>query len=112
MNRTRLGAIAVMGTLLCGAGIAAADDMTANWSMIQQSVRVAELCRGVTHDRAAWAKMGPMIDAKVNHEIGGGERLMLIEAAKTDARVLVHMQGCDSEDVQNLLKAYDEIAAQ
>jgi hypothetical protein len=105
-------AIAVMGTLLSGAGVAAADDMTANWSMLQQSVRVAELCRDMMHDRAAWAMMGPKIDAKVNHEIGGGERLMLIEAAKTDARVLVNRKGCDGEDAQNLLKSYDELIAQ
>lgn len=95
-----------------GAGSAVAEDMTANWSMMQESVRVAELCRGIAHDRAAWAKMGPIIDAKVNHEIGGGERLTLIEAAKTDARVLVNMKGCGSDEAQNLLKTYDELTAQ
>ena len=110
----KLIGIAVAGTVMSGAGIGAAvaDDMTASWSMMQESVRVAELCRGVMHDRAAWAKMGPMIDAKVNHEIGGGERLTLIEAAKTDARVLVGRKGCASEDAQNLLKSYDEMMPQ
>ena len=112
MQMSRLMAIAVLGTMMSGASVAVADDMTANWSMMQESIRVAELCRGVTHDRAAWEKMGPMIDAKVNHEIGAGERLTLIESAKSDARVLVTMQGCGSEDAQNLLKSYDELTAQ
>jgi hypothetical protein len=46
----------------------------------------------------------------VNHEIGGGERLTLIETAKTDARVLAQKKGCDSEDAQALLKDYDALA--
>jgi len=103
---------AVVGTVLSSAGIAFADDMTAEWSMMQESIRVAELCRGMTHDRAAWAKMGPMLDAKVNHEIGAGERLSLIESAKHDARILVSMHGCGSDDAQNMLKSYDEMMSQ
>jgi mannitol/fructose-specific phosphotransferase system IIA component len=104
--------IAFAASVTLGAGLAVADDMTASWSMMQESVRVAELCRGITHDRAAWAKMGPIIDAKVNHEIGGGERLTLVEAAKSDARMLVNAKGCASDDAQNLLKSYDEMMAQ
>ncbi len=111
MGIKKLVGIAVVGTMVSGVGIGAAADMNADWSMMHQAIRVAELCRGMSHDRAAWAKMGPMMDAKVSHEIGGGERLTLIEGAKTDARLLVHFKGCAGDDAQNLLKSYDEMMA-
>lgn len=95
------------GLTMAWAGPAAADAMTDAWSKYQESVRVAELCRDMTHDAAAWAKMGPYIDAKVNHEIGGGERLSLIEEAKTDARKVAKLKGCDSDDAKTLLSLYD-----
>ena len=71
--------------------------------------RLVEICRGVSHDRETWRTLGLKIDAAVNHEIGGGERLTLIETAKTDARVLAEKKGCDSEDAAALLKEYDAL---
>jgi hypothetical protein len=97
----------ITGLTVAWAGSAAADDMTAAWSKYQEAVRVAELCRDMTHDAAAWAKMGPYIDAKVNHEIGGGERLSLIETAKSDARKVAKLKGCESDDAKTLLSLYD-----
>jgi hypothetical protein len=61
----------------------------------------------MSHDSAAWGKMGPYIDSKVNHEIGGGERLTLIETAKTDARKMAAHHGCESDDSKGLLALYD-----
>jgi hypothetical protein len=99
--------------ILAGAGVAfssaasAQDDMTAAWSKYQEAVRVAELCRDMRHDAGAWAKMGPYIDAKVNHEISGAERLTLIENAKSDARRVAKLKGCESDDAKMYLSLYD-----
>ena len=86
---------------------AQADDMTAAWTKYQEAVRVAELCRYMKHDSTQWAKMGPYIDGKVNHEIGGGERLTLIETAKSDAWKVARVKGCESDDAKSLLSLYD-----
>ncbi|HVM85760.1 MAG TPA: hypothetical protein VMW18_17840 [Candidatus Binatia bacterium] len=86
----------------------AQDDMTAAWTKYQEAVRVAELCRYMKHDAAQWAKMGPYIDSKVNHEISGAERLTLIEEAKTDARKVAKLKGCGSDDAKTLLSLYDQ----
>ena len=85
----------------------AQDDMTAAWTKYQEAVRVAELCRYMKHDAAQWAKIGPYIDGKVNHEIGGGQRLTLIETAKTDAWKVARVKGCTSDDAKSLLSLYD-----
>ncbi len=58
-------------------------------------------------DPAAWSKVSTYIDKKINYEIPAGERLTLIEAAKTDARELVWNKGCDSDEVKALLALYD-----
>jgi CelD/BcsL family acetyltransferase involved in cellulose biosynthesis len=108
-SRTLLAAAVAVG--MAGVtGVALAQDSAAKWTQLQEAVRLAEICKGVTHDAAAWRTLGPKIDAAVNHEIGGGERLTLIETAKTDARVLAQKKGCDSEDAQALLKDYDALA--
>jgi hypothetical protein len=96
------------GVTLGMAGSAMAqDDYAATWTRYQESVRVAELCRYMKHDAAQWAKMGPYIDAKVNHTIGGGERLTLIETAKSEAWQAARVQGCESEGAKTLLSLYD-----
>jgi hypothetical protein len=105
---TALAATAVLAGTVAGFGASAsADDMTGAWSKYQEAVRVAELCRYMRHDAAAWAKMGPYIDAKVNHEISGAERLTLIENAKTDARKVARVKGCESDDAKMYLSLYD-----
>ena len=108
-SRTLL-AVALAAGVVGSTGAAVAQDSAAKWTQLQEAVRLAEICKGVTHDREAWRKLGTKIDAMVNHEIGGGERLTLIETAKTDARVLAQKKGCDSEDAQALLKDYDALA--
>ena len=108
-SRTLLAA-ALLAGMAGAAGTAMAQDAAAKWTQLQESVRLAEICRGVVHDRATWRTLGAKIDAAVNHEIGGGERLTLIETAKTDARELAVSKGCGSEDAQALLKDYDALA--
>ncbi len=105
---TALSATAILAGAVAGfsAG-ASAQDVNAAWSKYQEAVRVAELCRYMKHDAAQWAKMGPYIDSKVNHEISGAERLTLIENAKTDARKVARVKGCESEDAKTYLSLYD-----
>jgi len=105
----KLLAAALAAGVAGSAGAALAQDSSAKWTQLQEAVRLAEICRGVTHDRETWRRLGNKIDAAVNREIGGGERLTLIETAKTDARVLAQKKGCDSEDAQALLKEYDTL---
>jgi hypothetical protein len=105
----KLLAAALAAGVAGSAGAALAQDSAARWTQLQEAVRLAEICRGVVHDRETWRTLGTKIDMAVNHEIGGGERLMLIESAKTDARVLATKKGCDSEDAQTLLKEYDTL---
>ena len=105
---TALSVTALLAGATAGFGAtASADDMNAAWSKYQEAVRVAELCRYMRHDASAWAKMGPYIDSKVNHEISGAERLTLIEDAKTDARKVAKLKGCNSDDAKTYLSLYD-----
>jgi hypothetical protein len=107
----KLLAAALVAGMAGSAGAAVAQDMAAKWTQLHEAVRLAEICREVSHDRETWRTLGMKIDAAVNHEIGGGERLTLIETAKTDARKLAWNPGCDSEEAQNLLKEYDALVA-
>ena len=100
-------AVLVAGSVLGVAGIAAAQDQTAIYSQYHQAIRAAEVCREFTLDPAAWTKVSTYIDKKINYEIPAGERLTLIEAAKTDTRELVWNKGCDSDEVKALLSLYD-----
>jgi hypothetical protein len=109
MFSRKLLAAALVAGAAGTAGSALAQDAAAKWTQLQEAVRLAEICRGVTHDRETWRTLGTKIDAAVGHEVGGGERLTLIETAKTDARVLATKKGCDSEDVSALLKEYDTL---
>jgi hypothetical protein len=105
---TRLSAAAlVAGRILGVAGLAAAQDQTAIYSQYHQAIRAAELCRDMSLDPATWSKVSTYIDQKINYEIPAGERLTLIEGAKSDTRVLVWNKGCDSDEVKALLSLYD-----
>ncbi len=106
----KLLAAALIAGVTGSAGAALAQDAAAKWTQLQEAVRLAEICRGISHDRETWRTLGTKIDAAVGHEIGGGERLTLIETAKTDARVLATSKGCDSDDAQALLTEYDTLA--
>ncbi len=105
----KLLAAALVAGVAGSTGAALAQDTAAKWTQLQEAVRLAEICRGVTHDRETWRALGSKIDAAVGHEIGGGERLTLIETAKTDARVLATSKGCDHADSQALLQEYDAL---
>lgn len=111
MFSRKLLAAALAAGMAGSAGAAVAQDAAAKWTQLHEAVRLAEICRGVSHDRETWRALGTKIDVMVAHEMGGGERLTLIETAKTDARVLVETKGCDHADVQALLQEYDALVA-
>ena len=100
--------------LAAGAATAApmTNDMDLVYARYHMAIRAAELCRGVRADDALWRKWSSYIDEKTNHELGAGERLSVIEGAKTDATIMVRREHCDSADVAGLLQLYDaELAA-
>jgi hypothetical protein len=107
LSRLSLAALVAAG-VAGGAALASAQDMAGTFSKYYQAIRATELCRDTAIDSAQWHKIATFIDTKVNHEIGAGERLTLIETAKTDARKLVDAKGCEHQAVQDLLKVYDD----
>jgi hypothetical protein len=83
------------------------NDMDLVYGRYQMAIRAAQLCRGAPGSDAAWRRWSAFLDAKTNYELGAGERLSVLEGAKTDVRLLVRRQGCDSEEVKDLLALYD-----
>ena len=105
---SRLSLAALMAVGIAGASAAAiASDLSGTYSKYYESIYVSQQCRNTQIDAAGWKKLADYIDNKVNHEIGAGERLTLIETAKTDARKLKDSKGCAHQSVLDLLKVYD-----
>ncbi len=105
---SRLSLAALMAVGIAGASAAAiASDLSGTYSKYYEAIYESQLCRNTQIDPAGWKKLADYIDSKVNHEIGAGERLTLIETAKTDARKLRDSKGCSHQLVQDLLKVYD-----
>ena len=88
------------------------NDMDLVYARYQMAIRAAELCRAVNPGDAIWRKWSSYIDAKTNYELGAGERLSILEGAKTDVRIMARHEGCDSDDVKDLLVLYDAELAQ
>jgi hypothetical protein len=112
----RLLKIILCAGVLCAATAAAADPMTNDMDLVyaryHMAIRAAELCRGVIAGDAIWRKWASYIDEKTDHELGAGERLSVIDGAKSDATYMVRREGCKSDDVLELLVLYDdELAA-
>jgi len=113
MKRRSLGfLLAALMTLAGSARAQMTNDMDLVYARYHMAIRAAEACRGVHPTDAVWRKWSAYIDAKTHYELGAGERLAVIEGAKTDTRIIVRRQGCDSDDAKDLLKLYDaELAA-
>jgi hypothetical protein len=102
-----LSAAVAVGVVGASAAAIASDDLSGTYSKYYESIYASEFCRGTEIDAAHWQKLATYIDNKVNHEIGAGERLTLIETAKTDARALMNTKGCAHPLMQDVLKVYD-----
>jgi hypothetical protein len=115
MIRCRIHAVSVALAILAGALTAPpaayaytmTNDMELVFAHYHMAIRAAVLCRGVTPDDAIWRRWSAYIDRKTGYEVGAGARLFAIEGARTDVRILVARKGCESGDVQDLLKLYD-----
>jgi hypothetical protein len=96
---------------LAGGASAAAQTMTNDMDLVygryQMAIRAAQLCRGVADDAAHWHQWSSYLDAKTNHELGAGERLFVLEGAKSDVTRMVRRRGCDSDGIKDLLALYD-----
>ena len=110
----RVATVALLGMAWAGmawVGTAEAQTMTNDMDLVygkyQMAIRAAELCRGVTPDDAQWRRWSSYLDAKTNHELGAGERLFVLEGAKTDVTYMVRRRGCESDGIKDLLALYD-----
>jgi hypothetical protein len=107
--------VALTAATLAGLPLAAAgawagtmtNDMDLVYARYQMAIRAAELCRGVEPNDAIWRKWSSYLDAKTNYELGAGERLFVLEGAKSDATYMARREGCDSDGIKNLLTLYD-----
>ena len=106
----RMGAVGLVLALVTGpaAAVTMTNDMDLVYARYQMAIRAAIMCRGVTADDPTWRKWSSFIDEKTNHELGAGERLSVIEGAKTDVTYMVRRQGgCGSDGIKDLLVLYD-----
>ena len=106
----RSGAAGLVLALVTGqaAAVTMTNDMDLVYARYQMAIRAAIMCRGVTADDAVWRKWSGYIDARTNHELGAGERLSVIEGAKSDVTYMVRRQGgCGSDGIADLLVLYD-----
>jgi hypothetical protein len=97
------------GLALLAAAPALAQDVEQTYKQYQAGIFAKELCTGNMFGQDEFNKLGAALDKKVKDAIGAGRRLMLIEEMKGSTRTLVQNKGCDSADVQSLLKLYDEL---
>ena len=100
------GMALVLGSAAAMAG-SMANDMDLVYAKYQMAIRAAQLCRGVAADDSVWRKWSSYIDAKTEHELGAGERLSVLEGAKSDVTYMVRRRGCDSDGIKDLLALYD-----
>jgi len=100
----------LIAACLCG-GSAFAGPMTNDMDLVyaryHMAIRAAELCRSLAPGDAVWRKWSSYIDRKTNYELGAGERLSVIDGAKDDTTIMVRRQGCEDDDVKDLLALYD-----
>lgn len=109
-SRLMAGLVAGAGLALLAAAPAAAQSMSDTYSQYQAGIYAKELCTHTKFSQDEYNKLSEALDKKVNYELGAGERLSLIEAMKDPTKKLVKREGCDSEQVADLLKKYDELA--
>jgi hypothetical protein len=64
-----------------------------------QAIAVTAKCEERVFNQAEQSNMASYIDKQVKNQLGAGERLHLIELAKSNAYELVTKWGCDSDKV-------------
>ena len=109
MTRIALAAIAaaVLLSMLASQGARADEAAEALFSRYHQAIESAKQCRTLDFDQDQQARMGGVINAKIQHRIGA-KRLSLLTKAQRDARALIEKQGCSGSDVSALLALFDQ----
>src|SRR5262249_32734884 len=109
MSRLTAGLLAGVGLAVVGMAPALAQGVGQTYKQYQSAIFAKELCTNKEFRQEEFNKLGAAVDKKVKYAIGAGRRLTLIQEMKEPTRKLVQNKGCDSEDVQSLLKLYDEL---
>jgi len=92
-------------------GANAADDMMEvekTFSKMHEAIAAAAVCGGRSFSRDDYQKMSAVIDKAVNYQLGAGQRLALIQAAKAKVRGetmtnSANAKNCDGDHIQNSL---------
>ena len=117
--QTAIG-MATLATLLSGAfsGAAAAGPIEERYLMYHSAIRAAELCAGYSFDRHAsdaditWiaesrSRIGAFMDNEFKYQIDVGQRLDLIEQAKTGTEMKIETAGCENPETVELLTVFE-----
>jgi hypothetical protein len=110
----------IMAMLLAGAlsGAAAAGPIEQCYMLYHAAMRAAELCADYSFDRyaidadIAWiaeakSRIGAYMDNEFKYQIDVGQRLDLIEQAKTGTEMKVETTGCESPETIELLTVFE-----
>jgi len=73
-----------------------------------QAIAVTAKCEEREFNQTEHSHMASYIDQKVNNEIGAGDRLHLIEQAKSNAYELVTKWGCKDPHVTEYTTLFDQ----
>ena len=109
-SRLMAGLVVGAGFALLAAAPAVAQDAAETYKQYQAGIYAKELCSDKMFTQDEYDKLGEALDKKVNYDLGAGQRLTLIEGMKDDTKKLVKREGCNSDQVKELLKRYDELA--
>jgi hypothetical protein len=111
----------LVGTILIGGAPVRADDDTAvedEYLDYHRGIYAAVLCEGAGLEQkgvddpnaqqiaAAHERLAQAISASIGDEIPAGQRLHLIEQAKSEIRELKQKKGCDDPEIKRVLDIY------
>jgi hypothetical protein len=121
LSRLSLQAGLVAALALIGAAQTRADDDTAvetEYLDYHRAIYAAVLCQGAGLEQkgigdpnaqqimTAHENLAQAISASIGDEISAGQRLHLIEQAKTEIRELKKQKGCDDPEMKRVLDIY------
>jgi hypothetical protein len=113
MERIRIRGLVATGGLAAFAALAmpagAQDDAAKDtYLRYHQAIAITEKCEEREFNQAEHSNMAAYIDQQVKNQLGAGERLHLIEQAKSNAYELVTKWGCDSDKVSEFRTLFQE----
>ena len=113
MRLVRISTVAAVGALLA-VGVASTSASAASsaetYMKMQEAIAAKVRCGG-SLSPTQMAAMNEIIDKKVSYDLGAGERLTIIENAKSKVRKATTVsaaRNCSGEDVQAMLKTFDD----